>query len=148
MEELVIDGCNLAYKAFGGAGRNERGALVRSLRSYYARKEIRVTVFFDSREGGGVERPPGNVKVVYASSADDAIVRHVAGAARRASMVVITDDRAVGDRARALGARRRGSREFLSSWKGLRAEAPAPEEKPSADSPDEIERYTRLWGER
>ncbi|MCX6357567.1 MAG: NYN domain-containing protein [Candidatus Aureabacteria bacterium] len=148
MEELVIDGCNLAYKAFGGADRERRERLIRKLAAYYQTKMILVTVVFDSREGAGVLHPLPNLRVRYAPApADDFIVKIVADSSHPASLTVITDDRSVGDRSRAYGARHIGSRAFLEGWKGWEASRPAsPEsEKPSLETPEQLERYRRIW---
>jgi predicted RNA-binding protein with PIN domain len=150
VELIVIDGCNLAYKAYGGAGDREREMLTRALAAYYCRKRILVTMVWDSSAGGDMRRILPNLKVRYAPSADEQIVRIVEESPRRSSITVITDDRSVGGRVRSYGARLVGSREFLKSWKGLPGRGrpgatPHPESKPSSESVAETRRYLDLW---
>lgn len=149
MEQIIIDGCNLAYKAYGGAGDREREMLTRALAGYYGRKQISVTMVWDSSAGGDMQQVLPNLKVRYAPSADDHIVRMVEESQRRASITVITDDRSVGGHVRSYGAKLIGSREFLKSWKGLpgrgRSAPPPAGGKPPADSEAETKRYLDLW---
>lgn len=151
MEELIIDGCNLCYKAYGGCSDRDRENLVRSLKGYYLGKKIRVTIVFDSSPGNDVQKVSAAFTIIYAlPPADDHIVRLVERSDRPASLTVITDDRAVRDNVRSYGARHKGSVEFLEHWKGWktrRVVSPAPDEKPAEETPEEIERYLDLWGE-
>ena len=149
MQEIIIDGCNLAYKAYGGAGEKERADLLRRLKSYYFRKKIRVTIVFDSSEGDDVLRVCDNLKVRYATTpADNHIIKLVRESKRPASLTVITDDRSVGHHVRSLGAHLTGSLEFLVKWKGWRkagGSVPSDKEKPSSETLEQIKRYLDLW---
>jgi rRNA-processing protein FCF1 len=55
---------------------------------------------------------PGAVEVVFAPSADDAIVRALAAEPRAASVTVVTSDRELAERARAAGAKVTGAGGF------------------------------------
>jgi predicted RNA-binding protein with PIN domain len=149
VEEIIIDGCNLAYKAFGGSGEKERGALLRALKNRYARKRISVTIVFDSREGGDVVKALPNVKVLYVPApADEYIVRRVYESERRGSLTVVTDDRSVGDKARGMGAKLISSRSYLETWRRWArpaSGAAAAGEKPVSETDDGIKRYLDLW---
>lgn len=149
MEQIVIDGCNLAYKAFDGAGDGEREALTRALAAYYGRKQILVTLVWDSSAGGDMQQVLPNLKVRYAPSADEHIVRLVRESPRPRSITVVTDDRPVGDSARSLGAKLVRSSDFVGLCPGLRgkkqAPSPAPEVKPSSETDAEKRRYLDLW---
>lgn len=151
MEEIVIDGCNLAYKAFGGAGDAEREALTQALANYYGRKRILVTLVWDSGAGGGIEPVLPNLKVRFAADADAHIVRIVDESPRRASITVVTDDRSVGGSIRSMGARLVRSSDFVRQWKGLpprggeRRPAVA-DGKPFSETEAERRRLLDLWG--
>ena len=149
MEEIVIDGCNLAYKAFGGAGDGEREALTRALAAHYGRKQILVTIVWDSSAGGDMQQILPNLKVRYAPSADEHIIRLVRESPRPGSITVVTDDRPVGDSARSLGARLIRSSEFAVLCPEFqarkRSSSPAPEVKPSSETDAEKRRYLDLW---
>ena len=150
MEEIIIDGCNLAYKAYGGAGDKERNALLSVLKNYYSKKRILVTLVFDSSTGADVQHPIPNLKVRYAPApADDYIVRYVSESQRRSTLTVVTDDLSIAGKVRSLGSRHIRSRDFLASWKGwqkIGAHPPSDQEKPREENPEEMKRYLTLWG--
>ena len=149
MEEIIIDGCNLAYKAYGGAGERERALLLGTVRDHYSRKQVSVTLVFDSKLGNGVLRVLANIKVRYATSpADDYIVGLVSESKSPASLTVITDDRSVGSQVRSLGAHLIRSSDFLASWKGFARPDPSEassEQKPSSETPEQLRRYLKIW---
>lgn len=149
MEELVIDGCNLAYKAFGGAGDGEREALTQALAARYCAKKVLVTLVWDSKAGEGMQQLLPNLKVRYAPSADDHILRLVRESTRPRSITVVTDDRPVADSARSLGAKLIRSSDFTALCPGLRgrkhAPAPTAEVKPSYETEEEKRRLLDLW---
>lgn len=150
MEEIVIDGCNLAYKAFGGAGDGEREALTRALSARYCAKRILVTLVWDSGAGGGFEQVLPNLKVRFAPDADAHIRRIVEESPRRASITVVTDDRSVGGSIRSMGAKLVRSSDFVRNWKGMRPRGDTPpppvrDLKPSAETEAEKRRLLDFW---
>lgn len=150
MEEIIIDGCNLAYKAFGSAGEKERDALVRRVRDYYGRKTIAVTIVFDSREGHDVSHPLPHLRVRYVPApADDYIVKMVQDSPNPRALTVITDDRSVRERVRARGGNHLRATDLLSLLRQFPPDAGAgsPPEKPPQETPEQIKRYLHLWEE-
>jgi len=147
MEEMIIDGCNLAYKAYGASGDKEIAALIARLRDYYGRKTIAVTIVFDSSAGEDVSHILPHIKIYQSSSADEYIAQLVKRSRRPKTLIVVTDDRALANRVKALGANLIRSTDFLAHWKGwIRHEsAPPDNEKPSSETPDDLERYLKLW---
>lgn len=147
MEEIIIDGCNLAYKAYGASGDKEMASLIARLRDYYGRKTIAVTIVFDSKAGEDVSHILPHIKVYHSSSADDHIVKLVERSRRPQTLIVVTDDRAVANRVKSLGANLIRSTDFLAHWKGWprRDAAPPDHEKPSSETPDDLARYLKLW---
>jgi predicted RNA-binding protein with PIN domain len=117
---FVVDGYNAARRLFGreGAGATPeelREALLRRLRRFATRRR-KVTVVFD-----GKNRPPGvpsrfttaGVDVVFAPSADEAIVAMVRGAPDPGRLTVVSRDREVEGRSVQLGARSARVVDFL-----------------------------------
>ncbi len=101
----ILDGNNLA----GGGDRD----LVRRQALAVARHErVRILVFFDGAAPAGSPATVrlGQVEVRYVPHADSAIVAHLSGGG--GGWTVATDDRALGVRVRALGARVVGTAEF------------------------------------
>ena len=150
VEEIVIDGCNLAYKALGGAGDREREALTRALSARYCAKRILVTLVWDSGAGGGLEQVLPNLKVRFATDADAHIRRIVEESPRRASITVVTDDRSVGGSVRSMGAKLVRSSDFVRHWKGMRPPGappppPASDAKPSYETEAEKRRLLGEW---
>jgi hypothetical protein len=119
----VLDGNNLAGGRSRGAVREAALALARAER-------VSIVVFFDGAppEGSpGLERL-GSVEVRYASNADQAILDLLAGRGR--GWRLATDDRALGQRARASGAELSSAASFWA--KVQRAQAVAPKDQQTA----------------
>jgi hypothetical protein len=109
IEVLLIDGNNLLHRTAGGAGEGAlRGLLPRLAAAIPA--NIATTVMLDGHAATGsgrVQKIRNGLEVRHAGSlsADDAlfnIVRDTAGG--RAMITVVTDDRALTERIRHLGA--------------------------------------------
>ena len=77
-------------------------ALLAQLESFTRKAGEDVTVVFDGRPFDLPES--GSVEVVFASSADDAIVQALAADPDAAAVTVVTSDAELADRARATGA--------------------------------------------
>jgi predicted RNA-binding protein with PIN domain len=149
MQEIIIDGCNLAHKVYGASGEKERSALVRKLKDYCGRKRIKVTIVFDSSVRNDLSRVLPNLKVRYAPApADNCIVTIVRTSRKRKTLTVISDDRTVGEHVRSLGAKRIGTTAFFDSLKiGAAAKGSPANEKPSSETPEGMKRYLDLWKE-
>ena len=118
----IVDGNNVAR---GG----DREAVRRAALAVARQERVRLVVFFDGRPPAGadaVERL-GAVEVRYAVDADAAILGLIGGGGT--GWLVATDDRALADRARALGARAVPAAEFRA--KADRAAEAAPTYPPT-----------------
>lgn len=107
--KYLIDGYNVAYRMFGPGGRRAnseelRDLVLRRLRRFVTRRR-RVTVVFDGVAGRRGTDRVGDVTVVYASDADEEIVRRVREARAPDGWSVVSADRELTGRVRQLGAR-------------------------------------------
>lgn len=107
VERLLIDGNNLLHRLSGSVDEQHQRTLVARLRGVLP--GVRKTIVFDGRrEGTGAAPSSGaNIDVIHAGgSADDALVELVRAlpATLVVRTVLVTDDRALADRARHAGA--------------------------------------------
>jgi predicted RNA-binding protein with PIN domain len=116
---LVVDGNNVFGSRPDGWWRDRDGAarrLVAELRALAARTGDHVTVVFDGRPVPGLDANEDHaVEVLYArrsgsNAADDRIVELLREEPDPSAVVVVTSDRELARRARALGARVEGAR--------------------------------------
>lgn len=141
----LIDGSNLC-----GAARDRRLGLptgeeemVRRLAAFASRRRTRLTVVFDGPAGPRrATGRAGGVTVIYSGGqeADDRIVAIVERDARRPDITLVTSDRGLRARVRALGARVIGCREFS----GILAKTAA-EEADEKPLPGDIEKWARYF---
>ena len=126
----LIDGNNfIGHQPGLRLGDEEsRGALVQALCALARRTRATVTVVFDGPAPGPGRSQLGSVRVLYAGSADDRILRMVEEAHRASDLTVVTSDRSLSDRARSLGASTVRCHEFRPT---LRDAAVLGEEKPT-----------------
>jgi rRNA-processing protein FCF1 len=110
IEVLLIDGNNLLHRVSGSADPTAQRTLIPRLRNALP-SSIATTFMLDGRADRGAtrsERIGKGMEVRHSGtiSADDAIVRLLQDMdhRRRASVTVVTDDRALRDRARQMGA--------------------------------------------
>jgi hypothetical protein len=106
VERLLIDGNNLLHRLSGGVDDQQQRTLLARLRGVLP--GVRKTIVFDGRRTGGSAVSPatGEIDVIYAGgSADDALVELVRAlpATLVVRTVLVTDDRALADRARHAG---------------------------------------------
>lgn len=139
----LIDGNNLIGLArkTSRAPDEDRAALVRELADRLRRTRARATLFFD----GPAERPSSLGPLSVRScggSADEAILREVAGAANPREIVVVTGDRELARRARESGARAMAPAAFWRSF----GSAPTAEAK--MDTPVDVEDWMRYFSEK
>ena len=138
----LLDGDNLVGAALGRRGEAERDALVSEIAGRLRRTKARVVLYFD---GSGRASSLGSLSVRFsgASSADDAIIREVAGSREPRETTVVTADRELARRARDAGAKVVTPAEF---WRRFGAEAKGsarPDEKPV-----DVEDWMRWFAER
>jgi predicted RNA-binding protein with PIN domain len=121
-KRFVIDAMNVIGSRPTGWWRDRDGAarrLVERLQRYVAASGDEVTVVIDGRPVRGLpEGEQAGVRVLYArrpgrNAADDRIVEVVADDGRPESLQVVTSDRELGVRVRALGASTSGATGFL-----------------------------------
>jgi predicted RNA-binding protein with PIN domain len=134
----AIDGNNLigAVSRVSRPSEQQRKELVAAVGAFLRATRARATIVFDgASETGRLREHLGSLTVVYARSADDAIVAMLRGARSAKDWIVVTDDRELADRARELGARREATAGFLPRLR--RAEpGPGSERAPAVDIAD------------
>jgi predicted RNA-binding protein with PIN domain len=109
----LVDAMNVIGSRPDGWWRDREGAgraLLERLESFARRAGDEVTVVFDGRPFD--LSPGGAVEVVFAPSADDAIVQALTAESEVASITVVTSDRELAQRARAEGAKVTGAGGF------------------------------------
>jgi hypothetical protein len=141
---LIIDGNNLLHRTAGGLGPSAARILVPRLRAVLP-AGVRVSLILDGMAdpGGPGREHIGSITIAHAGrrSADDAIVEAVGHATyeERPRTIVVTDDRALADRIKRLGAlHRRVSwlQEVLDlAHRGPRSSGPAPIGRPGVRLP-------------
>ena len=139
----LVDGHNAIFR-LGLAGADAAGLRAELLRRV-ARVASQATVFFDAQGSSvsapSVEREGGlDVRFCRGAEADEAILEAVRAAAQPGQLLVVSDDRELAGRARQLGARSAGVREFLEP-KGA-ADAPDPEPAAPRGAARDDRRYT------
>ena len=111
INRLLIDGNNVLHRVSGSVDPGAQRALLATLRGALP-ADIHTTLMLDGHPASGTDRRQrvaGNLEIQHAGSlsADDALLNIVRdqSQADRAAMVLVTDDRALTDKARHLGAR-------------------------------------------
>ncbi len=137
----IVDGNNLLGLSpdlrIKDPGARER--LVRALAIFARGKRTRVTVVFDGDPAPGFSGPGmhlGDVQILFAGRATDAdsrILEILAAAPDPAGYILVTSDRALGDRARRLRARIITSLRFRRTLDEVAAPGRAGEERLSAE---------------
>jgi hypothetical protein len=107
VERLLIDGNNLLHRLSGGVDDQQQRTLLARLRGVLP--GVRKTIVFDGRRmgAGAVSPATAEIDVIYAGrSADDVLVELVRAlpATEVVHTILVTDDRALADRARHAGA--------------------------------------------
>jgi predicted RNA-binding protein with PIN domain len=110
----------------------------------------KITIVFDGRKGivSSVKKRYSPLNIIYAKhrTADEQIVQMVKKELRPQQTIVVTDDRELREKVRALGAQIMSVREF---FKSLKKKSPAQEEKPrpeSAEGKAITETMKKEWG--
>jgi predicted RNA-binding protein with PIN domain len=135
---FLVDGNNLLGYLTGGPGASdgERRAVQTRIAARVRSGKSSVVLFFDGEpDAGKREAWMGALTVRYAGnrSADDAIIEAVERSKARRDCHVVTDDRALAERARQRGARSLSVSDF---WGRLADETPARGEGKSVDVDD------------
>lgn len=151
---VLIDGHNLIgqLSTVSLDDPDDEEVLVRLLRAYRARSGRAVTVIFDPGSGSALTEHyrSGEITIVFAppgSTADAMIVHRVQKSSNPQSILVVTADRTLAGRVKALGARVQDAREFgvaLESPAGeLSEDAPAWKDRPPP--PEEVEAWLSIF---
>jgi predicted RNA-binding protein with PIN domain len=153
-QKIVVDGYNVIYaddglRRIAGADiERSRRKLIKMAAAYLAGKELRITLVFDGR--GGIADAetviPGKLEVVYSArhqTADELIVKMIAGSQNPRSHIVVTSDRAhIRPAVSEIGCPVIESKDFLSRLRGRTKNSAAEpadresEEKPRGGSDD------------
>lgn len=116
----LVDGFNVLHVGLlggrdrSGWWREEGRARVLAHAARFAAADAEVWVVFDGPQPAGDPGHEGRVRIVFAPSADDWLLREVRLAPEPARLVVVTADRKLGDRARHRGARVEPPAAFLA----------------------------------
>jgi len=142
----LLDGNNLigTVRHTARPGPDDRHALVAEIADRLRRTRARATIFFDGPRGDRMTSlGPLAVRVAAGESADDAIVRAVAGSKTPAESLVVTADRGLAARVRDAGGKVVPPEAFFSRFgEGGAAPAPAGRE-PSVD----VEEWSRYFAD-
>jgi len=146
--EWLIDGYNLLISNGLGHSETARDRLARRLWAFFPGVGDRVIIVYDSRGKLGVEkrRISSSISEVYTASADRYLVRRVEQSHHPRSIILVTDDREIVFDLRAYKITRKSTAEFLKMLASPSPRSFRPE-KPEYETPENIERYLRLFGE-
>ena len=126
----LLDGNNLigAVRRTARPGPDDCRDLVGEIAERLRRTRARATIFFDGPRGDRTTSlGPLSVRVADGESADDAIVRAVAGSKVPAESIVVTADRGLAARVRDAGGRVVSPETFFSRFGGAAPPASKPE---------------------
>lgn len=148
----LIDGHNLIGQMRGLRldDPDDEAKLVQALKGFMMRHRKRCTVYFDAGLPGGPDRQLSSrdVKVVFApggTAADALIVREISKKPDPNNWTVISGDQAIVSEAQRRGMKVIDSRTFARDLEA--AHVPDDADPNPHVSPDEIERWLRMFGE-
>jgi predicted RNA-binding protein with PIN domain len=144
----LIDGYNVLIGNDRGWDDSVRSRFGAEVAGYFAGKQVEVTIVYDSRESPGIQRRSlsSSCSEIYVADADCYLIEVVERSDHPREISLVTDDREIRAAVRLRRPRLISTGDFL----GLLKLPPPPEreeEKPERDTPDDIERYLRIFGE-
>jgi len=146
---ILLDGNNLLYRL--PAGQRSRTDVRRLVLDLVRHESTRVLVVFDGPppDGSPERESLGRASVLYSGSrsADDVIIGRLDQARRPREWVVVTDDRALGRRAREQGAEVRGLARWQSKLQAAARDHP-PGDDPGREarmSQEELHQWEELF---
>ncbi len=147
--QWLIDGYNVLIGNELGWDETARSRFGSRVADHFFGKQVEVTIVYDSRESPIIQRRALSPTCgeIYLNDADRYLIEMVERSDHPRAIILVTDDREIITAVRTRRPRRISTAEFL----GLLETPPPPrrgEEKPERDSPAEIERYLRIFGER
>jgi predicted RNA-binding protein with PIN domain len=151
---ILIDGHNLIGRltTISLEDQDDEEKLVRTLMSYRARTGKRITVVFDAGATYALPeiRRRGGLEVVFASrgsNADRVIARRMQRSRNPQEWLVVTSDQELARTVARLGARVRSADDFAAELSAP-DDTPDDEWKDDAPSPEEVDAWLALFGER
>jgi len=145
----LLDASNLGGALAGRSGSRDAAAVVRFLLPWVEGRG-RVVALFDGPEQGDVAARYGALEVVWSGgrSADDAIVARLRGAA--SDWIVVTSDRELARRCRALGARVERAPDLLRRVGRPHPDDPSPRRRDDKPEPSAEDRahWMKVFGKQ
>lgn len=148
--EWLIDGYNVLIGNDLGHDRFARERFRKKVEAHFFGKQVGVNIVYDSRSGGGVEshHTTGEIREIYVRDADGYIVDRIQSSRHPRSIILVTNDiKDIVSAVRGRGCRIVPSEEFLALISPPSAARARPEEKPFTETPENIERYRRIFEE-
>ena len=148
--EWLIDGYNVLLGNELGHDRAARENFRRRVEEHFSGKQVAVSIVYDSRAGSGFEsiRLTGEIREVYVRDADSYIVDRILSSRHPRSIILVTNDvKDIVSAVRGRGCRIVSSEEFLSLISPPAASMAPAAEKPFSETPENIERYRRIFEE-
>jgi hypothetical protein len=145
----LVDASNLGGVLAGAAGARDAGAVVSFLLGW-SRDRGRVVAIFDGPERDGVAARYGALEIAWSGgrSADQEILARLGRGA--ANWIVVTDDRALASRSRALGARVESARTLAARVARPHPESPRGRAAMAAEKPElspaELTHWREVFG--
>jgi hypothetical protein len=141
---ILVDGNNLLHRL--PPGQQSRSAVRQLTLDLVRRESVHVSLVFDGPPPPGTpaRESLGRLTIVYSgsNSADDTIVRFLPHGAPARGWVVVTDDRQLADRVRAIGATVRS----LDRWRHKLLAAPFGKESQDGLSAAEVSEWEAYFG--
>ena len=147
--EWLIDGYNVLIGNDLGHDRFARERFRKKVEAHFFGKRVAVVIVYDSRSGAGIEsrRAAGEIREIYVRDADSYIIDRIRSSRHPRSIILVTNDvKDIVSAVRRLGCRIVSSEEFLSLITPS-ASPTRPDEKPFSETPENIERYRRIFEE-
>ncbi len=145
----LIDGYNLLYalpEIPPGPWTTKREVFLSLLAKSKPQGNNRMTVVFDSRDGGGSRTQKGSIEIVYTAgeTADDWIVKAVRKTPNPRVTVVVTNDQTIRRLIRGTGAKWLSTQDFLKKDAARPKETALPDPS-TLDSEEITEEFKKKW---
>ena len=144
----LIDGYNLIYALRNipaGSLEAKRESLLRLLAGSKPHGKNRITVVFDSREGGGSRSTLAGLEVIYTAgeTADDWLAKRVRAVSNAREVVVVSNDKGIRDMIRGTGARWMKTEDF---WRQTKTRPAGPSDtRPAIDTDAITDEFKKKW---
>ncbi len=147
--DWLIDGYNLLISNDLGHDEASRGRFRSRIAGHFSGKQVRVSVVYDSKNSLTIqrERITGNLTEIYVSNADQYLIDTVERHPHPRSIVLVTDDREIMALVGKSRPQHMSTAAFLSLIASPAVHRPPGPEKPERDTPENIQRYLRIFTE-